>query len=114
MNCLLLKASSSVDASPILASPESRKGITWSPDVDVIESAGALVARIDQCVRHWTSPLRASGHATISPDLAAIDTVNGDPGNYIAQSTLYSVVLPSNCSSSLSASSRVWWTTPSR
>jgi len=46
MNCLLLKALSSVDASPILASPESRKGITWSPDVDVIESAGALVARI--------------------------------------------------------------------
>ena len=47
MNCLRLKALSSVDASRILASPESRKGITWSPDVDVIESAGGLVARID-------------------------------------------------------------------
>jgi hypothetical protein len=31
-----------------------------------------------------------------------------------AQSTLYSVVLPSKCSSSFSASARVWWTTPSR
>ncbi len=47
MNCLLLKALSSVDASRILASPASRTGITWSPDVDVIESAGGLVARID-------------------------------------------------------------------
>jgi len=31
-----------------------------------------------------------------------------------AQSTLYSVVLPSKCSLSASASARVWWTTPSR
>ncbi len=31
-----------------------------------------------------------------------------------AQSTLYSVVLPSKCSLSASASLRVWWTTPSR
>ena len=31
-----------------------------------------------------------------------------------AKSTLYSVVLPSKCSLSASASSRVWWTTPSR
>src|ERR1035438_3074802 len=30
------------------------------------------------------------------------------------QSTLYSVVLPSKCSLSASASARVWWTTPSR
>jgi hypothetical protein len=31
-----------------------------------------------------------------------------------ASSTLYSVVLPSKCSVSASASARVWWTTPSR
>ena len=31
-----------------------------------------------------------------------------------ALSTLYSVVLPSKCSLSASASARVWWTTPSR
>jgi hypothetical protein len=36
----------------------------------------------------------------------------GDPLG--AQSTLYSVVLPSKCSLSASASWRVWWTTPSR
>ena len=30
------------------------------------------------------------------------------------QSDLYSVVLPSKCSLSFSASARVWWTTPSR
>jgi len=47
MNCLLLRALSSVDASRILASPEPRRAITWSPDVDVIESADRLVARID-------------------------------------------------------------------
>ena len=47
MNGLMPKTLSSVDASRILASPESRNGITWSPDVDVIEGAGGLVARID-------------------------------------------------------------------
>jgi hypothetical protein len=93
MNGLLLKALSSVDAPPILASPESRKGLTWSPDVDVIESAGG-----------GGDLTRSRGNRNVS----------GDASDYIAQSTFYSVVLPSNCSSSLSASSRVWWTTPSR
>ena len=32
----------------------------------------------------------------------------------INQSIFYSVVLPSKCSLSASASARVWWTTPSR
>ena len=36
----------------------------------------------------------------------------GDPPG--VQSTLYSDVLPSKCSLSASASSRVWWTTPGR
>ena len=31
-----------------------------------------------------------------------------------SQSYIYSVVLPSKCSLSASASARVWWTTPSR
>jgi hypothetical protein len=44
--------------------------------------------------------------------LAYLGRSCGDqPGD---QSTLYSVVLPSKCSLSASASSRVWWTTPSR
>ena len=47
MNCLRLKTLSSVDASRILASVEPRKGMTWSPDVDVIEDAGGLIARMD-------------------------------------------------------------------
>ena len=34
--------------------------------------------------------------------------------SHVGMGYLYSVVLPSKCSLSASASSRVWWTTPSR
>ena len=47
MNSLLLKTLSSLDGSQFIALREPAEGITWSPDADVFERDGGLVAHMD-------------------------------------------------------------------
>jgi hypothetical protein len=65
---------------------------------------------------HEGRPAAAAGLITPSPGHAHVNilaplSADNHPS---VQSDLYSVVLPSKCSLSASASARVWWTTPSR